>query len=150
MTSRLDNCFRNSTTGVETGALIYIAGPISGNLPDHLPRFFEAEKALNAAGHSTFNPARADGGRSAGECIRLAHAAKGRRTWTDYMRQGIAGLIRCNGIALLKGYDRSAGARLEQHIAGTLGYDFYDAFTGRLTFDGRPQAAVPEYFKVSN
>lgn len=112
-------------SGLNSGLTVYIAGPISGDLVANLPRFFEAEDALRAAGHSTCNPARGDGGRSAGECVDRALAAVQHQPWKDwtyYMRQGIAGLMRCNAIALLPGWHESKGARVEASLALTLGY----------------------------
>lgn len=144
MRFNFDNGFRNSTTTHESGALIYIAGPISGDLESNLPRFFDAEWVLRARGHSTFNPARVDGGQSAAECMRIARTLAGVRTWQGYMRVGLRGLLRCNGIALLPGHERSAGARLEAHTARTLGFDEYDHATGDLLRVGKPQSKVPE------
>ncbi|MCC4250736.1 DUF4406 domain-containing protein [Microbacterium testaceum] len=38
-----------------------------------------------------------------------------------WLRAGLAQLIRCDGVALLNGWERSGGARLEVNVAATLG-----------------------------
>ena len=40
--------------------------------------------------------------------------------WTGCMRADIAQLVHCTHIALLPGWERSPGARLEEHIAHAL------------------------------
>jgi hypothetical protein len=130
-----DKAFRNSLTGVESGYRVYIAGPITGDLLGNLPRFFEAEDVLRAAGHTTFNPARLDGGRTPRECIEIALERCGRKTWTEYMQQGIRGLMRCNAIATLPEWWTSKGANIEQTLAAQLGYAGFDSRTGNLVHD---------------
>lgn len=89
---------------------IYIAGPMSG-LPDsNYPAFLAAEEQLRAAGHTRIvNPARS---------VLPANA-----TWQEFMRDGLTGLLRCNGVALLPGWQRSRGARIERNLAIGLGLD---------------------------
>ena len=88
---------------------LYIAGPMTG-LPEYnFPAFFAAEAELHTAGYETENPARTgliDG-----------------YGWTDYMRSGITQLMRCEGVALLRGWGNSRGARLEVDIARSLDMD---------------------------
>lgn len=125
----------NFASGLNTGQTVYIAGAISGDLVGNLPRFFEAEEALRNAGHSTCNPARSDGGRTAQECVDRALAAIQHQPWKDwtyYMRKGIQGLMRCNTIALLPGWQNSRGARVEAGLALTLGYAKVHHETGEL------------------
>jgi hypothetical protein len=87
---------------------VYIAGPMSG-LPDfNYPAFFTAEEELRGAGHQPVNPARLWNGCES-------------PTWADYMRRGIEDVLTCEGIALLPGWGRSQGARLERKVAKALG-----------------------------
>lgn len=135
---KFNNAFQNSLDlrGLESGLRVYIAGPITGDLVGNLPEFFDAELALREAGHSTFNPARADGGRNPAHAIDLARRLNGRKTWTDYMRFGITGLMRCNALATLPGWHTSRGANLEQRIAASMGYAMVCSRTGTVTYPG--------------
>ena len=45
--------------------------------------------------------------------------------WDWYMRRAIEQVVRCNSIALLPGWERSRGARLEARIAVGLDLDAY-------------------------
>ena len=88
---------------------LYIAGPMTGRPEYNFPAFFVAEEWLTAYGYAVENPARTgliDG-----------------YSWTDYMRSGITQLMRCDGVALLKGWGNSRGARLEVDIARSLDMD---------------------------
>lgn len=86
---------------------IYIAGPMSG-LPDlNFPAFHAAAAQLRASGYDAVNPAEINADPNAG--------------WEDCMRADIAQLVTCKAIALLPGWEKSRGARLEAHIADQLG-----------------------------
>lgn len=78
------------------------------------PAFFAAEDALRAAGFDVINPARNG----------LPDSAE----WHEHMRADIKMLMDCDGVALLPGWERSNGARLEEHIGC------------RLHFQNRPLA----------
>ena len=43
--------------------------------------------------------------------------------WADYLRHDIAGLVSCERIHLLRGWEKSKGARLEFQIATELGME---------------------------
>jgi hypothetical protein len=85
--------------------ILYIAGPMTGLPEFNYPAFFHAEEQLWAMGYGVLNPARHD------KCD----------TWEDYMRLGIAAVLKCDGIALLPGWSNSKGTLLETHIATSLG-----------------------------
>lgn len=88
---------------------LYIAGPMTG-LPNYnYEAFFKADLDLRLAGFEVENPART--GQHEGW------------TWTDYVRCGIRQLTLCDGIAMLKGWGNSRGARLEVDIARSLDMD---------------------------
>ena len=85
---------------------IYIAGPMTG-LPDlNFPAFHRAAAILRAAGYEAINPAEINPDPTAG--------------WEACMRADIAELVKCDGVALLPGWERSRGASLEAHIAHSL------------------------------
>lgn len=81
----------------------YLAGPMSG-LPElNFPAFHQAAASLRASGYDVVNPAEINADPTAG--------------WTTCMRQDIAQLVTCDAIALLPGWQKSRGAKLEHHIA---------------------------------
>ena len=82
---------------------VYIAGAISNN-PDYMKQFAAAEERLKDAGHEVYNPAKNQG-----------------YTYKDYIDIGLYELSHCDGIYLLKGYEKSAGAKLEHLYAKTTG-----------------------------
>ena len=85
----------------------YLAGPMSG-LPDLNFPLFHAEAArLRALGHEVVNPAE----------LNPDHTMP----WAECLRRDIPGLLTCEGIALLPGWEKSRGAVLEHHIATALG-----------------------------
>ncbi|MDE2254313.1 MAG: DUF4406 domain-containing protein [Betaproteobacteria bacterium] len=89
------------------GALIYLAGPMTG-LPDfNRPAFFAAEARLRDLGYSPINPAR--------------NGLPLRAPWHHHMRRDLGMLLACAQVALLPGWETSRGARLEVSIADALG-----------------------------
>jgi len=86
---------------------VYVAGPMTGKPDLNFPAFHGAAASLRASGYEVINPAE----------INPDPTAK----WEDCMRQDIAQLVTCDGIALLPGWQNSRGAKLEQHIATQLG-----------------------------
>lgn len=89
--------------------IVYISGGMSG-LPDlNFPAFHAAAKSLRASGYTVINPAELDAADTAP------------MTWEDYMRRDIRALMDCTHIAMLPGWEKSRGAKLEKHIAEALG-----------------------------
>lgn len=82
---------------------IYIAGSISNN-PDYVEQFQNAEDMLKADGHEVINPAK-------NSCFSYKH----------YVDTGLFELMHCDAIYLLKGFENSKGALLEQHYAEVAG-----------------------------
>jgi hypothetical protein len=86
---------------------VYIAGPMTG-LPElNFPLFNAVAANLRAAGWHVENPAEHGHIEDAG--------------WADYLRWDISRLTTCGSIWLLPGWSSSKGAKLEVHIAKTLG-----------------------------
>ncbi|HRQ75567.1 MAG TPA: DUF4406 domain-containing protein [Phycisphaerales bacterium] len=107
---------------------IYIAGPMTGHAEYNFPAFHRAARRLQEAGWEVLNPAENFGGRT--DLPR-----------TSYMRVDLAMLLQCDAVALLEGWQNSAGAKLEYLLARELGLDIIDAVTlGPLV--SRPAAAV--------
>jgi nucleoside 2-deoxyribosyltransferase len=101
---------------VTTHTRIYIAGPMTGRPDFNFPAFHAAAARLRRAGWQVVNPAENFGGRTD-----LPRAT--------YLRADIVLLAQCDAIALLPGWDGSAGATLEAIIAVELGLRFIDAAT---------------------
>ena len=98
------------------GKRIYIAGPMTG-LPGHnFPAFHAAADRLRQAGWDVVNPAENFGGRR--DLPR-----------ESYIRADVALLIECHAIALLPGWERSRGAKLEYLLARELGMPVIDVAT---------------------
>lgn len=88
---------------------IYISGPMTGVPNQNFPAFHFAAAALRARGYVVVNPAEInpDDGKS----------------WHECLRADIKELCDCDAIALLPGWEGSAGAHLELHIAHRLGME---------------------------
>lgn len=87
---------------------VYVSGPMSG-LPDlNFPAFHAAAAQLRAAGFEVVNPAELnpDPATPYGECL----------------RNDIAALCTCSGVATLPGWERSRGAKLETDNARAFGW----------------------------
>jgi len=85
----------------------YIAGPMTDYPDFNYPAFNAAAARLRAAGIAAINPA--------------DHGVVPGATWEDYLRSDIAQLATCESIYFLPGWSQSRGARLEHHIAASLG-----------------------------
>ncbi len=95
---------------------LYLAGPMTGIEALNFPAFHAEAFRLRALGYNVVNPAEIN-----------VDPTKG---WSECMRADIAQLVKCDGIALLPGWEQSRGARLECHIAQQLGMDVvFDSYS---------------------
>lgn len=88
---------------------IYISGPMTG-MPDlNFPAFHAEAARLSALGYDVVNPAEInpDPGMS----------------WHECMRRDLRALLDCDALALLEGWQKSAGAHLEMHVAHRIGME---------------------------
>lgn len=96
-----------------TTKAIYISGPMTG-LPNLNRSAFNTVAALlRDAGHTVINP------------VEIGESLPAGATWHDFMRADIAALCRADTLVLLPGWERSAGAQLELHIAHRLGLEIH-------------------------
>lgn len=87
---------------------IYIAGPVTGKPDLNRPAFESAAVCLEAAGHTPIVP----------HWFVPPYAE-----WQTAMRRSIETLVKCDGVALLPGWQGSKGARIERSLALDLGMD---------------------------
>lgn len=88
---------------------VYISGPMTG-MPEHNFPAFNAEAArLRALGYDVVNPAELN--------------PESEKTWHDCLRKDLMELLTCDAIALLAGWQKSAGAHLEMHVAHRVGIE---------------------------
>jgi hypothetical protein len=96
---------------------IYIAGPMSGYPEYNFPAFDHAAKLLRKLGHRVTNPAELD--RLAGIHEHTAQLPVNAKR--EAMKRDCAAICDCNLIALLPGWEKSAGVKVELTLAGYLG-----------------------------
>jgi hypothetical protein len=85
---------------------LYIAGPMTGYPDLNFPAFAREAVYFRSHGHEVVNPAE----------INPDPTAK----WHDCMRADIRELVDCDSVAMLPGWEKSKGARLEHYIANAL------------------------------
>ena len=86
---------------------LYVAGPMTGLPEFNYPAFQAAADRLSAAGYEVEDPS--------------TNVNPTPGDYHGWLRAGLAQLIRCDGVALLEGWEASGGARLEVNVGATLG-----------------------------
>lgn len=98
---------------------IYLAGPMTGLPEFNYPAFHEAAAALRLRGYEVLNPAEF-----------YTHTELPR---AFYLRRSLARmLLEADAIAMLPGYEKSAGAQLELEAARQSGFEVYFYAGGTL------------------
>ncbi len=88
---------------------IYISGPMTG-MPDmNFPAFNADADRLRALGFDVVNPVELNPDPA--------------MSWHKCMRCDLAALLTCDTLALLDGWQKSAGAHLEMHVAHRVGME---------------------------
>lgn len=115
---------------------LYIAGPMRGYPQFNFPAFFTAESQLTSLGHEVFNPARADNDKFGVDVGALSpegdEAKLGAQTGftvRDALNRDMEWITKhADGIYMLKGWEKSAGAFAEWAMARGIGIEiFYEA-----------------------
>lgn len=101
---------------------IYIAGPMTGYPEFNFPAFFAADRALREQGWNVFNPAAKDLEADVHnmEAFKTGDAKESVKEGFDYraaFQWDCEKVIAGNGIYMLKGWEKSTGARAEWAVA---------------------------------
>lgn len=96
---------------------IYLAGPMTGLPEFNFPAFDRAAEILSAAGYTVFNPAQMD--RDVG--FDPLSTVVSNEFLRDALRRDLSAICECDGIAMLPGWEKSGGARVEWTLACHLG-----------------------------
>lgn len=97
---------------------IYIAGPMRGLPEFNYPAFYAAEKELKERGYEVDNPAR-----MADDIMPAAELAANCDLLESLMREELAAVAGCDAIYLLRGWEKSVGARRELAVALAAGLE---------------------------
>lgn len=98
---------------------VYIAGPMTGYEDRNYPVFCEAAEIVKAAGDTPMNPVDAGEHNDTGEP----------QQWDWYMRHALRMVLDADLVVLLPGWEQSTGARLEHHVATSIGVPAIDFLT---------------------
>lgn len=90
---------------------LYIAGPVTGMPKGNRPAFESAWRELVYAGYRAFVP----------HWIVPEDAI-----WEEAMKLAIGAMLRCDGVALIEGWERSAGALMERGLATQIGMEVHE------------------------
>ena len=103
---------------------VYLAGPMR-NLPlFNFPEFNRMADNLRSHGIKVFNPAEEDA------AIDGFDPAKDKaKSMSYYMTRDLPAVCQQDAVAVLAGWERSQGARLEVYVARALGKPIIDAYT---------------------
>lgn len=94
---------------LKPGSKVYLSGPMTG-MPDlNWPAFNDQATRLRAMGYQVVSPAEINTDPSA--------------DWHQCLRNDLRALLDCDAMALLDGWQRSAGAHLEMHVAHRVGIE---------------------------
>lgn len=88
---------------------IYLSGPMTGRIDLNFPAFHAEAARLRALGYDVVSPAETCFDKTTG--------------WHAAMRADLVELLGCDAIALLDGWQESAGAHLEMHVAHRVGME---------------------------
>lgn len=110
---------------------VYIAGPISGRPRDNREAFDGAEAYLEYRGHTPLSPFTIEAYSHSGVCPPGPRENSG-HTAPCHLRTDIVGMLMCDAIYMLKGWESSAGARLELAVAAQCGLQVYVQDGGQL------------------
>lgn len=90
--------------------ITYVAGPMTGYAEWNYPAFINMATRLRKAGYRVISP-------------HELHEPSAEVAWDWFLRRDLRELVKCSRIVMLSGWHRSKGARLEHHVAKSLGME---------------------------
>lgn len=114
------------STETMTQAMVYIAGPMRGLQNFNYPAFAEAERELKKLGYKVINPATMGDKYGTPEEINADSGLLER-----LMREELRAVATCDAIYLLRGWEKSVGARKELALALQLDLQVIEQKVGR-------------------
>jgi Domain of unknown function (DUF4406) len=110
---------------------LYLAGQMTGIPQFNFPAFHEAARTLRSLGIEVISPAEIDDPETATLAMKsvtgkLGDASPHGQTWGDFLARDVKIVAdQVDGVALLKNWERSKGAKLEVTVALLAGKDVY-------------------------
>lgn len=95
---------------------LYVSGPMTGIEDFNYPAFHAASAALRDQGYEVTSPAEQD---------ETSGLIPGTSRWEDFVKWDLHVMLTCDAIALMEGWRRSRGARLEHFVAMEIGMTAY-------------------------
>lgn len=116
---------------------VYVAGPMRSIPYFNYPAFEKATEFLRSKGFEVISPAEMDGAEAAFNPYTLPPDYDWRVVPPEFdmnaaIRRDLLAILKCDGVAVLPGWQKSSGARLETHLNAFLGHPLYDATTGEV------------------
>lgn len=105
---------------------IYVSGPIKGHA-DFLEKFAVATREVIAMGAEPLNPTDIAACEIGDEplCTYPGEMLETGHTWQCYMRHDLELMVHCDGIYMMRGWEKSKGASEELRICQMLGMEIY-------------------------
>lgn len=97
------------------GEIVYLAGPISGNVEANRIEFERFETILTNSGYHVMNPFRI-----------CDHMPQDKTTWEAFMKTNLPELLKSRKVFMVPGWEKSDGASLEYFIAWRLLIPVYE------------------------
>lgn len=104
---------------------VYLAGPMRGYPLFNFPAFHDAAALLRADGYEVWSPAEND--------VEIFDPNNGTpKPMSHYMERDLPAICRADAVAVLPGWEKSEGARLEVDVAWRLGKTVFHAINRSL------------------
>lgn len=108
---------------------IYLAGPMRGWAQFNFPTFHRVAAELRKRGHIVISPAEMDMDMDKLDVSTATAETEPPHDLAHYMKRDLAAVCECDAVATLPGWEKSAGARLEVHVARVCGIPILHADT---------------------
>lgn len=121
-----------------TSLTIYVSGPIAGRPDSNNAEFEEAYRLIRMAGANALLP-RDIRPSHQGACPPDPIVGGDGHTWPCHLRADLTAMMTCDGVAMLAGWERSHGSRLEHTVAAAAGLPvfYFGEFGSIKTSTGR-------------